>query len=283
MTTIRRYVIHPPQLVGRLDQMQPGEEPAQYARRLISNYDAAMQELQRFLKYMMDAVDPAQKGEGIAGIVDGGVDHGSTSGLGDDDHPHYLKEKASGGLAAETPLHGHSGSAEAGTVNHGVLTGLADDDHPHYLKEKASGGVAAEIPDHTHAGATEGGTVDHGALTGLGDDDHPQYLTTFERFSTFVGPAGAIALTLWRAPFACTVLNVRGYRTGGTGATVNAQKNGASTHLASDLSLTSAGTWMDGGAVQNETYAAGDSLELLLQSVAGAPAEVVIQVDFRKG
>jgi hypothetical protein len=103
-----------------------------------------------------------------------------------------------------------------------------------------------------------------------------------QRGGVYINPVGALAVTAWRAPYACTVLNVRGYRSGGTGATINARKNGTSTHLASDLSLTSDVTWMDGGAVQNATYAAGDSLELLLQSVTGLPAQVVVQVDFRR-
>jgi hypothetical protein len=45
-----------------------------------------------------------------------GVDHGSLSGLTDDDHTQYLKEKASGGTAAEVPEHDHSAAAEGGTV-----------------------------------------------------------------------------------------------------------------------------------------------------------------------
>lgn len=104
----------------------------------------------------------------------------------------------------------------------------------------------------------------------------------FQRSAAYVNPSGALAVVAWRSPYDCTVLNVRGFRVGGTGATVNARKNGASNHLASDLSLSSAGTWMDGGAVQNATYAAGDYLEFLLQSVAGPPTQAVIQVDFRR-
>lgn len=106
------------------------------------------------------------------------VDHGLLAGLGDDDHPHYLKEKASGGAASEIPVHAHTGASEAGTLDHGTaLTGLSDDDHPQYLKEKASGGTAAEVPTHAHTGAAEAGQLDHGAaLTGLGDDDHTQYI-----------------------------------------------------------------------------------------------------------
>ena len=87
---------------------------------------------------------------------------------------------------------------------------------------------------------------------------------------------------VWRAPFACTVTNVRGYRVGGSGATINARNEGANDHLSSDLSLTSADTWMDGGAVQNTAYAAGEKLEIMVQSVAGSPTSVVIQVDFTR-
>lgn len=103
--------------------------------------------------------------------------------------------------------------------------------------------------------------------------------TEFAKAGVYLDPAGARNVVAWRAPMACTVVNVRGYRVGGTGATVNARRNGASNHLASALSLTSAGLWMDGGAVQNVAYEAGDYLELMLVSVAGSPTEVTIQVD----
>lgn len=107
----------------------------------------------------------------------GTLDHGSMSGLSDDDHALYLKEKVSGGLASEIPVHAHTSAAEAGTLDHGTaLTGLTDDDHTIYLKEKAAGGLAAEVPTHTHADAANAGTIDHGALTGRDDDDHTQYL-----------------------------------------------------------------------------------------------------------
>ena len=59
-------------------------------------------------------------------------DHGSLTGLGDDDHSQYLKDKANGGTAAEIPAHTHASSAEAGTIDHGALTGRADNDHEQY-------------------------------------------------------------------------------------------------------------------------------------------------------
>jgi hypothetical protein len=63
----------------------------------------------------------------------GQLDHGTgLSGLTDDDHTQYLKEKASGGIAAEVPEHTHVSTSQAGTIDHGVLTGLSDDDHPQY-------------------------------------------------------------------------------------------------------------------------------------------------------
>jgi hypothetical protein len=69
---------------------------------------------------------------------------------------------------------------------------------------------------------------------------------------------------------------------GGTGAAVNARKAGAGTHLAAALSLDSAGAWLAGGAVENADYAAGDTLEFMLVSVAGGPGQVAIQVDFAR-
>jgi hypothetical protein len=90
----------------------------------------------------------------------------------------------------------------------------------------------------------------------------------------------AMNTCVWYATKTCIVTNVRGYRVGGTGATINARRNGSSNHLSSSLSLSSADTWMDGGAVQNTAYAAGDKLEIMLVSVAGNVTQIGIQVDF---
>jgi hypothetical protein len=100
------------------------------------------------------------------------------------------------------------------------------------------------------------------------------------RGGSVLSPTGAVNVYVWRAPYACSVTNVRGIRRGGTGATINARRNGSSNHLASALSVTSVDTWMDGGTVQNTAYAAGDILEIMVVTVAGSPTEVGIQVDF---
>lgn len=106
----------------------------------------------------------------------------------------------------------------------------------------------------------------------------------FSRGGTLIlsASASAINVIIWRAPFACTVTNVRGYRVGGTGATVNARRNGSSNHLASAVSLTSADTWTDGGAVQNTAYVAGDKLEIMIVSLTGNPTQCAVQVDFTR-
>lgn len=102
------------------------------------------------------------------------------------------------------------------------------------------------------------------------------------RGATVLNPAAAVNVIVWRAPFSCTVTNVRGYRVGGTAATINARRNGSSNHLATALSLTSADSWMDGGTVNNTAYVSGDKLEIMVVSVTGSPTQVAVQVDFTK-
>lgn len=86
---------------------------------------------------------------------------------------------------------------------------------------------------------------------------------------------------VWRAPYACKVSAVRGYRVAGTGAVVKAIKN-ATDLTSANLSLTSADTWMTGtlsSTAATLKLAAGDTLKLEIVSVAGAPTDVVVQVD----
>lgn len=61
----------------------------------------------------------------LDGIPAGAGDHGSLTGLLDDDHPQYHNNAR--GDARYSAL-GH-------THDHGTLTGLADDDHPQYLNQ----------------------------------------------------------------------------------------------------------------------------------------------------
>ena len=137
---------------------------------------------------------------------------------------------------------------------------------------------------------TDGAAGAAGAAGTIGppgmDGDETETWTPIVSRTLIISRGGAILnpstvnAIAWRAPYGCTVTNVRGYRVGGTGATINARKNGASNHLASALSLTSADTWMDGGAVQNQLYTSGDKLEIMIVSQTGNPTQIAIQVDF---
>jgi hypothetical protein len=108
---------------------------------------------------------------------------------------------------------------------------------------------------------------------------------TLSRLPTVGGvilnPTAAATPVIWRAPYACTVTNVRGFRNGGTGAVVNANKN-ALALLAGNLSLVAADAWTDGGAVQNTALVAGDLIQLNFVSFAGSPNYVSIQVDLTR-
>ena len=108
---------------------------------------------------------------------------------------------------------------------------------------------------------------------------------SFSRGGTLLNAIDGIAAVnvfCWRATIACTVTAVKGLRVGGTGATINARKNGADNHLAGALSLVNASTVYDGGAVQNTTYAIGDYLEIMVVSVTGTVTQIGIQVDFER-
>jgi len=242
--TLQRFSLGPPTIVGR-----PWED--------------AVKEIQKWLETATSILDSG-------GTLEDLEAHNSLNGL-------------QGGDVAGDEFYHFTLAEHAYLAVHQA----AVDPHPLYVNNaELAASVAAAIathegagdphPTYTTAAELAAGIAAHVALS----DPHTQYVRIPTQEWTFVSPSGALALVKWRAPYACTVTNVRGYRRGGTGATINAQRNGSSTHLSSDLSLTSADTWMDGGAVQNTAYAAGDSLELLLQSVAGSPDQVVIQVDF---
>ena len=83
--------------------------------------------------YRLESADHSHQSTGLQA---GTLDHGAAlTGLTDDDHTIYLKEKASGGTATEVPAHNHSAAGEAGTVAHSSLTGLTNDEHTQYVLE----------------------------------------------------------------------------------------------------------------------------------------------------
>lgn len=102
------------------------------------------------------------------------------------------------------------------------------------------------------------------------------------RGGTVVSPTAPANIIVWEAPFSCTVTAVRGYTSGSTGSTVNAQRNGVDALLASDLTLSAADNWIDGGAVQNTAFVSGDKLEIMLTGISGTPSEIAVQVNFTR-
>lgn len=108
---------------------------------------------------------------------------------------------------------------------------------------------------------------------------------TFTKTAAFSDATAIVPATIpvWVAPFACTLTAIKGYRVGGTGATVQAYRNTTGTTLRSAaLSLTSSSTWMDGGAVQNTAFASGDSLLMAVLTVAGSPTQISVQTNYTK-
>ncbi|MDF5756653.1 hypothetical protein [Spongiactinospora sp. TRM90649] len=105
-----------------------------------------------------------------------------------------------------------------------------------------------------------------------------------EKTITLKGAAIASSVhVLWRASVPCRVTAVRAYRLGGSGAVINAAKNG--TDLCSaDLSVSSAATWMSGtlAAPAALRLAEGDTLTAEVVSAAGSPTDLAIQIDIRK-
>lgn len=91
------------------------------------------------------------------------------------------------------------------------------------------------------------------------------------------GAAGTYMVT--RMPVACSAIAVRAYRDGGTGGTVNAKRNTGDL-LAANLD-TATDAWAGSTALQNATFAAGDTLSVVTAAPAGTPTDVIVQVDFR--
>lgn len=127
-------------------------------------------------------------------------------------------------------------------------------------------GVLEPLPLNSSGEVVVGGTV---------------FAPTFSRGGTVLNPNAPVTVVVWDAPFGCTVTNVKGYISGATGSTINALKN-ASTLLASDLTLGSLNTWLDGGTVQNASFVIGDTLAIQITGVTGAPTQIVIQINFTR-
>ena len=200
----------------------------------------------------------------------GGVtDHGALTGNADDDHAQYLKEKASGGTAAETPTHTHSGAAEAGTVAHSDLTGLTTGDpHTQYQKESeksAASGYAsldgsvkvpiAELPTGTSGTTVALGDAPAGAVTthvAVGDP-HTQYQKESEKSaaSGYASLDGSVKVPIAEVP------------TGTSGTTVALGNHTHATGYATRATLSTTTASLANLATENGTLAFAAGYRLL--------------------
>jgi hypothetical protein len=275
---VRRIGIAPPQLAGQLRLRGiTGLEP-EVAGAIERSWDEAVRTLQNFLKYIQDAADdglPAgayeDKPETVrAGHLGAVGDPGMGWSPGSHDHqvlvipPVELGNALAEGTAEELVRGDHVHKRDVRVKGNGtdVATRNALDFRP--------GPVVWTLSD-------DPGNDEVDVAGGLSDD-----YAFITHGGTLRNPTGALDVLVWEAPFPCDVVAVRARREGGTGATVNMRKNGTLEHLASDLSLTTASVWTDGGSVQNAGYVAGDSMEVRIKSAAGSPTQVAVLARLRR-
>ncbi|MEV4749070.1 hypothetical protein AB0K21_22050 [Streptosporangium sp. NPDC049248] len=110
-----------------------------------------------------------------------------------------------------------------------------------------------------------------------GEVDLANVRTFTKEYRVAAGTAGTYVVT--RLPVGVTAIAVRAYRVGGSGGTVNAKKNTSDLLAANLATVTDA--WAGSTALQNATFAAGDTLSVVAAAPAGTPTEIIVQVDFR--
>lgn len=118
-----------------------------------------------------------------------------------------------------------------------------------------------------------------GTLTAMGLS-LPAGTVTWAKGAVILAPTGPATYVVASLPKAATIVGVRGYRSGGAGATINAQLNGADL-LALDLSLSTDATWLSGPATLSVPASASDSIAVSVRGISGTPAYVTIQIDMQ--
>lgn len=85
--------------------------------------------------------------------------------------------------------------------------------------------------------------------------------------------------TVWRAPFACTCVEIQGRQKGGTSVVINARYNGTTDVATADLTLTLPDTWYSTTGINQTAWTVDSWLEVEIVTV-GSATEVTIQVEF---
>ena len=161
----------------------------------------------------------------------------------------------------------------------GTAITVARSDHRHTITDPTTLPATIDLDSETstEGTSTDVARADHGH--GIATDDNK---FTVGCLLDGAGAAPAVGFRmLWRAPFACTVTNIRGHVDAGTTTQINARRNQTSDFLAVDYTITAANAWQDAGAVQNTAIAAGDDIEAELVA-AGTATKVNIQIDLTR-
>ena len=107
---------------------------------------------------------------------------------------------------------------------------------------------------------------------------------TFTISATVESPA-VNDFVVWRAPFACTLTNLRAYQDTGTGSIINAFRGtlaAPTLFRATNYTILAADTWEDAGSLQNTAIAAGTAVYFRFVTIAGSPNELAIQLDITR-
>lgn len=118
--------------------------------------------------YTTDIEFDAHTGTSNIHFTEASIDHGSISGLLDNDHPQYLLSGYFATHTGDSTIHFTEAS-----IDHGSIGGLLDNDHPQYA---LSGNFETHTGDSTIHFTVA--SIDHGSISGLGDNDHTQYALT---------------------------------------------------------------------------------------------------------
>lgn len=194
------------------------------------------------------------------------------------------------------------GDLITGTANDtAAVTTVGADDTILMADSAAAGGVkwVASASPSAVAAAAATGTADtftrgdhvhaHGTGYAGAHSDHPlktdldAVTFTIGAFFETTGTLTTGVRVIWRAPFACTVTQVRGYADVGTTTVINAGKDAASSSdfCSSNITLSSAATWTAGTVNQNTSISSGDLIAVEIVT-AGTATELTIQIELTR-
>jgi len=108
----------------------------------------------------------------------------------------------------------------------------------------------------------------------------------FTKASIFSNPTAITqptnTLSVWYAPYACSINTIRAYISGSGKTNVSVNNNGLVNHLTSSLPLSSSGVWTNVTTISASNYNIGDVLNVSYDTLSGLLYNITVQVDFVK-